>query len=180
MRMFLLHDGEDEKKTDELQSFMTDHGMDWEGDNSGITIWLAAGVGDTILIGNDNALRILRKSEPVAITKYSFPHVYRAMLMVEHDNGAHHLNRIHKIAGEPDVVDLDCFQMPYEYGVDKLIEADRALEMLSDSPVEFEDMIIGEEGDQIAVVKRHSIKNPGLETAHALINDWFNAWEKQT
>ena len=59
MKTFVLHDGEDEDKTEELHTFMGD--MTWEGDCGGITIWLEARVGDTIVINDDDSVRIIRK-----------------------------------------------------------------------------------------------------------------------
>jgi hypothetical protein len=32
MKSFLLHDGEDDDKTNELHTLMTEKGLDWEGD----------------------------------------------------------------------------------------------------------------------------------------------------
>jgi hypothetical protein len=178
MRAFILHDGEDDAKTDELQEFLKplkDADGDWEGDNSGITVWMPpVAVGDAMLFGGDGGFRVLKKGEPVRITKHAFRHVYDAMLLVEHDNGAHHANRIH-----PGMVDLDTFLMPFDYGIDRLLNADAALGWLADEDgVLYEDLIIGEQGDQLAVVKKHRDEQPGLVTAHELINDWFNAWTR--
>lgn len=173
-RMIQIHDGEDEQKTDALHDFMKDASLDWEGDNAGITIWLTAHEGDTIVVGDDGGLRIFKKTDKVLITRHAFRHVYEAMLMVEHDNGAHHANRIH-----PGMVDLDTFSMPYEYGLERLIVADEALARLREAnSVEHEDLVIGEEGDQRAVVKKYEISNAGLAVAHDLINEWFNGWER--
>lgn len=53
-KIFVLHDGEDEKKTEELHEFLDGADIvDWEGDNSGLSVWLHFGVGDEILrVGN--------------------------------------------------------------------------------------------------------------------------------
>jgi hypothetical protein len=175
MKSFLLHDGEDDETTEELHTLMTEKGLDWEGDNSGITVWIAVQAGDTMLFGDDGAFRVISKNvKNVPITKHCFRHVYDAMLMVEHDNGAHHANRIH-----PGMVDLSTFLMPYDYGVERLVEANRALEFLQEhSETEFADLIIGEQGDQEAVVRRHAEHWPTLQIAHDLLNDWFNGWER--
>jgi hypothetical protein len=132
-------------------------------------------VGDVIVTDHEGlAFRIFHKGEKIKITKHAFTSVYAAMLAVEHDNGAGHLNRIH-----PGMVDLDTFTMPFDYGIERLLNADAALEWLSDhSSVEFEDLCIGEQSDQLAVIKKHGDEHPGLATAHALINDWFNGWER--
>lgn len=49
-REFVLHDGEDEDKTEKLHEFMGT--IDWEGDTTGVTIHSVIGVrpGDTIVI----------------------------------------------------------------------------------------------------------------------------------
>lgn len=177
MKAFTLHDGEDDDKTEELHKIMAEKVLDWEGDNSGITVWIAVAAGDTMLFGDDGSFRVLSKKLPVTITKHAFRYVFAAMLLVEHDNGAPHVNRIFG----PGTVDLSIFTMPYEYGVEKLAAADDALAVLSnESSVEFEDLVIGDEEDQLAIVRKYSEKNPGLAVAHQLINDWFNAWDGKT
>lgn len=45
---FMLHDGEDDKKTEKLHEFL--QGVEWDGDNCGITIWMNVRVGDTIQV----------------------------------------------------------------------------------------------------------------------------------
>lgn len=175
MKSFLLHDGEDDETTEKLHALMTEKGLDWEGDNSGITVWIAVQAGDTMLFGDDGAFRVISKDvKHVPITKHCFRHVYDAILMVEHDSGAHHVNRIH-----PGMVNLNMFVMPYDYGVERLVIADDALGWLAEhSSVELEDLVVGEQGDQEAVVRRHAEAQPGLQVAHDLINEWFNGWER--
>jgi hypothetical protein len=58
-REFVLHDGEDDKKTEELHKFM--EGVDWEGDGAGITILWRVEPGDTIVRGADGSVRVVKK-----------------------------------------------------------------------------------------------------------------------
>jgi len=188
MKSFLLHedDGttEADKKTNELHAFLHpicngDTPHDFEGHNSGLSVWFHIESGDTLLIGEDGGFRVLLKDRPVQITQQTFPMTHLAMLMVEMDNGAHHINRIQRAAGEPDVANLECFEMPYSYGVDKLTEAENALYQLRrvHKKEAFETLITGEQSDQEDIVKGVKDTIPGLSVAHKLINDWFNAWE---
>jgi len=180
MRAFILHDGEDDERSQELHEFLSPlkaAGGDWEGDNSGITIWMPpVAVGDAIVVDHDGlGVRVYPKNQPIKITRHAFRHVYAAILLIEHDNGAHHMNRIHG----PGTVDLDTFTVPFEYGIDRLLNADLALGWLRDeNSVEFEDLVIGEQGDQMAVVRRHRDEQPGLAIAHDLLNAWFDGWQR--
>lgn len=155
-------------------------GHEWEGHGSGIYINLSVAQGDTILVNDDNSIRVLRKGQEVAITKHTFPMVHACMLLVEMDNGAHHLNRIAEVEGLGlEKVDLESFKMPYDYGVDKLCAAENAIGMLTHRVPreEFDTFVCGEQTEQEELVKLHLPECPGLDTAHALLNDWFNAWE---
>lgn len=178
-RAFILHDGMDDIKNEELDDFLTplkNADGDWEGDNSGVTVWMPhVNVGDAIVVDHDGlGVRIFPKDEKIKITRHMFRHVYAAMLQVERDNGAHHVNRI-----QPGAVDLDTFTVPFEYGIDRLLNADAALDWLAaHNPVEFEDLMVGSDEDQLAVLHRYSGEQPGLKTAHELLNDWFLGWER--
>ena len=64
-RSFTLHDGEDEKKTDELHAFLhplcnTETPHDFEGHNSGLYITLSVSVGDTIELGEGGWVRVMK------------------------------------------------------------------------------------------------------------------------
>jgi hypothetical protein len=174
-RSFRLHDGEDDKRTDELHEFLEQpthtRGHDWDGHNSGITILLDVQDGDTIVVIGDGAFLILRKSEPVKITWATFPLVSSAMRLVELDNGAHHVNRIHNRT----IVDMDTFTMPYEYGVDKLVQAENAFfNYYRECGDElFREFVTGDQD----VAEENMKTRPGLQAAHKLMNDWFNGWE---
>lgn len=169
-KVFVLHDGEDDKKTEELHKFLQpvkDTGCDWEGDSSGITIVMSVLVGDVIAVGHDGGVRVLRKGEPVLITEHTFPLTYKAMLAVEYDNGAHHVNRI---CG-PDTVVLDVFKMPYAYGIEKLVQCEEALAYIDEA--ELGNLVSGSEEDQAALIAKWS----GLAVSCKLLDDWFNGWE---
>jgi hypothetical protein len=60
MRTFELHDGSDEEKTDELHKFLENVPIlnDWEGDITGITLWLHVPVGSTVEIHDDGAVLV--------------------------------------------------------------------------------------------------------------------------
>jgi hypothetical protein len=60
MRTFELHDGEDEKKTDELHKFLENVPIiiEWEGENNGINIWLHVPIGSTVEIHDDGAVLV--------------------------------------------------------------------------------------------------------------------------
>lgn len=192
-RAFILHDGEDDDKSAELDAFLTPlkaGGGEWEGDNNGITIWMPhVNVGDAIVVDGDGmGVRVYPKNEPVKITRHSFHFVHRAMLLVEYDHGAHHVNRIH-----PGTVDLETFTMPFEYGIDRLLNAEEALMWLSAQPVKivlgdmrepvdverpFEDFVAGDMEAVEEYIKEHRDEMPGLQGAHDLLNEWFNGWEQ--
>lgn len=164
----------------ELHDFLNEptyaQGHEWEGHNSGIYINLSVAQGDYILVNDDQSIRVLRRGKEVLITKAAFPRVYEAMLAVEYDNGAHHVNRIEG----PGTVDLDTFKMPFDYGVDKLVRSENALDALKGmrgTPDAIEDFACGEQGEIETMIKLLESKIPDLGLAHALINDWFNAWE---
>lgn len=59
-REFVLHDGTDDVMTEALHEFLREH--EWDGDNDGISIWLAPRVGDTIVISADGSILIRRKT----------------------------------------------------------------------------------------------------------------------
>jgi hypothetical protein len=192
MKAFQLHedtgDKEAAKKTDDLHAFLHpvcngDTPHDFEGGNHGLSVYFTINVGDTMVIGSDGGFRVLPKDQPVRITRAAFMRVYEAMLAVEHDNGAHHVNRIVG-AG---TINLEEFEMPYSYGVTKLCVAEVALDALhvycseyvaNGIEVVYDTIILGEEGEQDDLIKKHSKRFPGLVTAHQLINDWFNSWQK--
>lgn len=186
MKAFTLHDGEDEDKTDNLHTFLQEstygQGHEWEGDGAGITIMQRVTPGDVILVHDDTSIRVLRKGEKVVVNRFTFPALHRAMLAVEMDNGAHHVNRIAAMGeGFAEPVDLDTFTVPYEYGVESVVEAENALVNLLrlDSGAElFETLVVGEQTEQEQVVTFHRIA--GLGTAHRLLNDWFNGWEQNS
>lgn len=173
-RSFVLHDGDNDEKNDELQAFLDQpvnmRGHDWEGSNSGISIWLSVRPKDSIVVVGDGMFLILRHDEKVKITAQTFPFVWAAMREVELDNGAHHVNRI---AGEQ-VIDLFTFTMPYEYGVDKLTAAENALYnyALSFGPEAMCNFVTGDQDMAEENIKLH----PEMRTAHDLLNAWFNGW----
>jgi hypothetical protein len=180
MKSFLLHDGEDDTKTKELHAFLEPLCGDgspnsWEGDNHGLSLWLIINIGDTMIMRDDGSFRVLPKNQPVAITKHSFPMTHAAMLLVEYDSGAHHVNRI---VGDG-TINLEQFLMPYSYGVDKLVKCEAALHQLMARTKNhvFEDLVIGDEIDQLAIIEKYKTEIPDLVVAHTLVNDWFNAWE---
>lgn len=180
-RGFVLHDGEDEAKTNELHEFLDQpvhtRGHDWEGHNSGIYITLDVGQGDAIVVIGDGAFLILRKGEKVKITWSTFPMTHLAMLEVEMDNGAHHVNRVLAAAGEPPMVDLEVFTMPYEYGVDKLVATENALYnfLRRWGRDVFNEFCTGDQSMQEETIK----SNPEMQVAHDLINAWFNGWSDE-
>jgi hypothetical protein len=61
-----LHDGEDEAKNVQLASLLAavklDDLNDWEGDQSGINIYLHVNEGDTIQVSNDGWIRVVRQT----------------------------------------------------------------------------------------------------------------------
>lgn len=70
VRTFVLHDGEDEDKTQELHQFLAEADIhDWEGDEGGVYIYrtvldeepLHAKVGDTIAIDDEGGVTVRRK-----------------------------------------------------------------------------------------------------------------------
>lgn len=148
---------------------------DFEGNNGGLSITLYVDVGDVILTHDDGSIRILQGGHPVPISEATFPAVHRSMLEVEMDNGAHHVNRIHG----PGTVDLDTFIMPFDYGVEKLAQAETALRQVLEHVGKegWETFVIGEQGEQEALIKQLSPVIPDIQVAHDLINDWFNAWQ---
>jgi hypothetical protein len=190
MKCFQLHEDTGEpdsvKKTDDLHAFLhplcvdTEH--DFEGSNSGLQIYLSVKIGDTMILREDGSIRVLPKGEKVIIDAVSFPHVYKAFLAVEYDNGAHHVNRIARESGgtAASPIDLTKFEMPYDYGVEKLCRAENAMAALArirGSESQVEDFVCGEQGEQEEIIKLLKPKIPDLQIAHDLINDWFNAWE---
>lgn len=179
MRAFTLHDGEDDKKTEELHQFLDPltslDQNDWDSGNHGITLILNINMGDTIILREDGSVRVIPKTtEKVLITPNTFFQLHAAMLSVELDNGAHHVNRI---AGET-VVDLDVFSAPYRR-VLEVVAADAALDRLADldEDMDWDTLITGEQSEQEAVIEKYRDKIPELKAAHDLINDWFNGWE---
>lgn len=70
MAEFTLHDGEDEKKTEELHKFIEDAKVagadihDWEGENSGVNIWISVAIGDTMIYDEHGAFTIKKKGTP--------------------------------------------------------------------------------------------------------------------
>lgn len=190
MKAFELHedtgDTAADAKTNELHAFLhpicnggTPH--DFEGSNSGLTIWFNVTPGDTMIQRADGSLRVLEKGAKVVIDRVSFPRVFEAFLAVEYDNGAHHVNRIAVESGGDYKVDLTKFEMPYEYGIDKLCRAENALDSLASmrgTPDHIENFACGEQGEIEELIKLLAPKIPDLQVAHDLINDWFNAWEK--
>lgn len=187
MKAFQLHedtgDADANKQTDELHAFLHplcngDTPHDFEGSNSGLIIWLNVSVGDTIVLG-DSGVRVLEKDKPVIITKEAFPNVFEAFLAVEHDNGAHHVNRIAAQEGSGLAkIDLTRFEMPYSYGVDKLVRAEVAIQMFVRlRGATIEDFACSEQTDMEELIRVLAPKIPDLKIAHDLLNDWFNAWE---
>jgi hypothetical protein len=184
MRSFKLHDGEDDTVTDEMNLFLkewhAEQSNDWDGNGSGISLYITVDAGDTILMRDDLSVRVLRQGEPVRINSDTFPMVYAAFLMVEMDNGAHHVNRIAEESGIVEPVNLTEFEMPYDYGVHKLVLANETLSLLHKHVGEdgLSTFVIGEQSEQEDLIKQLGPLIPGIRVAHALINDWFNAWEK--
>lgn len=188
MKAFQLHEDTGETdantKTDELHAFLHplcngDTGHDFEGSNSGLVIYLNVNIGDTIVLG-DSGVRVLEKDKPVIITEEAFPNVFEAMLAVEYDNGAHHVNRIAKAShGEAaNPIDLTRFEMPYSYGVDRLVRAEEAIQtFVRLRGATIEDFACGEQTEMEELIRVLAPKIPDLKIAHDLLNDWFNAWE---
>jgi len=189
MKSFLLHEDDGEPaacvKTDELHAFLhpiCDQGTphDFDGGNHGLTVSFVVHVGDTMIMRDDNSFRVLPKDKPVAITRHAFPMTHMAMLVVEHDNGAHHVNRIAAAVGDEQAkINLEQFDMPYAYGVDKLVTCENALYALMRMGMlhAFEEFVTGEQSDQDALIESLSSEIPDLSIAHKLLNDWFNGWE---
>jgi hypothetical protein len=188
MKSFTLHEdtgeGDSAKKTDELHSFLQpicnqDSKHDFEGSNSGLMIYLHVEVGDTMILRDDGSIRVIEKDEPIRVNKHSFPMVHMAMLTIEQDSGAHHVNRIVALSpGFANPVNLVEFEVPYSYGVDRVCTAEDAMFALMSTGFEnIETFIIGEQSEQEALIQSLEPAIPGLRTAHALLNDWFNAWE---
>lgn len=68
-KTFELHDGEDEKRTEDLHDFLhaaNTNGveiLDWEGSDSGIDVRIHIGVGDTIAYDDETkSVTVRRKS----------------------------------------------------------------------------------------------------------------------
>lgn len=63
---FVLHDGLDDAKTEELHKFLNDADkvFDWEGSDSGITLLINVDVypGDTIVIDDRDNITVRRKA----------------------------------------------------------------------------------------------------------------------
>jgi hypothetical protein len=179
MKAFTLHDGEDDQKTEALHAFLdpltSQDQNDWDSGNHGITLLINVNMGDTIVLRDDGSVRVIPKTtEKVLITPHTFFQLHAAMLSVELDNGAHHVNRI---AGET-VVDLDVFSAPYSRVLD-VVNADAALDRLADldEDMDWDTLVTGEQSEQEAVLLKYGLRIPGLQAAHELINDWFNGWE---
>jgi hypothetical protein len=67
VKRFTLHDGEDEKKTQELHDFLQaprESGLlaDWEGNPGGITMWIDARPGDEISRSPDGNFISIRRT----------------------------------------------------------------------------------------------------------------------
>ena len=61
---FVLHDGLDEKKTEELHVFLAGAQIEeWDGHNDGINLWINVRIGDTILRHEDGSVRVVRKED---------------------------------------------------------------------------------------------------------------------
>lgn len=57
VRTFVLHDGEDENRTKELHELLD--GVEWEGDETGISVYLHARPGDKIHVNRDDEFGVI-------------------------------------------------------------------------------------------------------------------------
>lgn len=67
-KTFVLHDGEDDKKTEELHEFFDSAPdaaeiYDWEGESTGISIWVCVKAGDTIAYDEQGNFSIKRRTQ---------------------------------------------------------------------------------------------------------------------
>lgn len=70
-RRLVLHEDEgDDAKLEVLQKFL--EGVEWDGENNGIIIWLNVTVGDTIVLTDEGAIRVERKPDDTSSGRQTF------------------------------------------------------------------------------------------------------------